>query len=448
VNKSFVPAKPFRDLRDLTRYRRSLVEAQSSERRRLIKLLEAADIKLAGVMSDVFGVSGRAILRALISGGHSPAEMAKLARGKLRKKRPLLIEALSVDLDGHRRGLLAMQLARVEAAEADIAVLDQQIATLLAPYKDYVELLTTVPGIDWLTAVIIIAEVGVDLSAFPTDRHFAAWIGVAPGNNESAGRAKPIGARKGNPYLTTALCNAATSAAATMPLAASFDTAGWLARTFDVYERVAPVVLGEDAAGPPLKRLIRVGDAFGLLFGEAEASALAGGVAATERKLGPAETVTITPEGLAEWQQLYRILQGYEAWAAHGPWITSRNAELGPQTATRFEVSRRVTAAEADAATRKRGEVRERVRELVGDNGVLMLPTMPGIALLVDAPEAEFEAFRSRAISMLCIAGLSGLPQVSVPVGMVSGCPLGLSLIGPPGRDRALLALARGVLAA
>jgi|SoimicmetaTmtLPB_FD_contig_51_2831794_length_1993_multi_2_in_0_out_0_2 transposase len=213
VNKSFVPAKPFRDLRDLTRYRRSLVEAQSSERRRLIKLLEAADIKLAGVMSDVFGVSGRAILRALISGGHSPAEMAKLARGKLRKKRPLLIEALSVDLDGHRRGLLAMQLARVEAAEADIAVLDQQIATLLAPYKDYVELLTTVPGIDWLTAVIIIAEVGVDLSAFPTDRHFAAWIGVAPGNNESAGRAKPIGARKGNPYLTTALCNAATSAA-------------------------------------------------------------------------------------------------------------------------------------------------------------------------------------------------------------------------------------------
>ena len=87
--------------------------------------------------------------------------------------------------------------------------------------------------------------------------------------------------------------------------------------------------------------------------------------------------------------------------------------------------------------------MRERVRGLVGDDGVLMLPTMPGIALLVDAPEAEFEAFRARAISMLCIAGLAGLPQVSLPVGTVSGCPLGLSLIGPPGRDRALLALAR-----
>ena len=212
VNKSFVPAKPFRDLRDLTRYRRSLVEAQSSERRRLIKLLEAADIKLAGVMSDVFGVSGRAILRALITGGQSPAEMAKLARGHLRKKRPQLVEALSADLDEHRRQMLAIQLARVEAAEGDIAVLDKQIAARLEPYKDHVALLITVPGIDWLTAAVIIAEVGVDLSAFPTVGHFAAWIGVCPGNNESAGRSKAIGARKGNPYLTTALCNAAIAA--------------------------------------------------------------------------------------------------------------------------------------------------------------------------------------------------------------------------------------------
>jgi amidase len=156
--------------------------------------------------------------------------------------------------------------------------------------------------------------------------------------------------------------------------------------------------------------------------------------------------VTIAPDGLTEWQQLYRILQGYEAWAAHGPWISSRDADLGPQTATRFEVSRRVTAAEAEAAAKKRAEVRERVRGLVGDDGVLMLPTMPGIAPLVEAPEEVFEAFRARAISMLCIAGLAGLPQLSLPVATVSGCPLGLSLIGPPGRDRALLALGRDVL--
>ena len=150
--------------------------------------------------------------------------------------------------------------------------------------------------------------------------------------------------------------------------------------------------------------------------------------AASRRRSGrsaAAETVTIAPEGLAEWQQLYRVLQGYEAWAAHGPWITSRNAELGPQTATRFEVSRRVTAAEADAATRKRGEVRERVRGLVGDDGVLMLPTMPGIALLVDAPEPEFEAFRARAISMLCIAG---------PCRPAAGLAAGRHGIGLPAR--------------
>jgi transposase len=212
VNKSFVPAKPFRDLRDLTRYRSTLVRAQASERRRLIKLLEAADIKLAAVMSDVFGVSGRAILRALIAGGQTAAEMAKLARGHLRKKRPQLIEALSVEVDDHRRHLWAMQLARVEAAETDIATLDKTIAAHLAPYSDHVALLVTIPGVDAIGAAIIIAELGIDLTAFPTVRHLAAWIGVCPGNNESAGKTKPIGARNGNPYLTTALCNAAISA--------------------------------------------------------------------------------------------------------------------------------------------------------------------------------------------------------------------------------------------
>jgi len=215
VNKSFVPAKPFRDLRDLTRYRRTLVETQASERRRLIKLLEAAGVKLAEVLSDVFGVGGRAILRALIIGGQSPAEMAKLARGQLRRKRPQIIEALSVEVAEHRRHLLALQLARVEAAEANIATVDRMIDDRLAPYHEYVDLLISVSGIDRVIAAIIIAEVGVDLSAFPTAAHFAAWMGVCPGNNESAGKKKPIGARKGNPYLVTALCNAATSAART-----------------------------------------------------------------------------------------------------------------------------------------------------------------------------------------------------------------------------------------
>ena len=212
VSGSFVPPKPIRELRDLTRYRRTLVENQGSERRRLIKLLEAEDIKLAGVVSDIFGVSGRAILRALIEGGHSAAEMSKLARGHLRKKRGQLIDALGGELAVHQRQLLAMQLARVEADEADIAALDRQIKQRLAPYAVQLELLMTIPGIDWVVAATVIAEIGVDMSVFPSHRHLAAWSGTCPGNNESTGKHKPSGARKGNPYLKTALCNAAIAA--------------------------------------------------------------------------------------------------------------------------------------------------------------------------------------------------------------------------------------------
>lgn len=212
VSGSFVPPQPIRELRDLTRYRRTLVENQGSERRRLIKLLEAADIKLAGVVSDIFGVSGRAILRALIEGGHSAAEMSKLARGNLRKKRGQLIEALAGELALHQRQLLAMQLARVEADEADIAALDRQTKQRLVPYAAQLELLMTIPGIDWVVAATVIAEIGVDMSVFPSHRHLAAWSGTCPGNNESAGKHKPSGARKGNPYLKTALCNAAIAA--------------------------------------------------------------------------------------------------------------------------------------------------------------------------------------------------------------------------------------------
>jgi transposase len=212
VRGSFVPPKPIRELRDLTRYRRTLVENQGSERRRLIKLLEAADIKLAGVVSDIFGVSGRAILRALIEGGHSAVEMSKLARGHLRKKRGQLIDALAGELAEHQRQILAMQLARVEADEADIAALDRLIGERLAPYAPQMALLITIPGVDWVVAATVIAEIGIDMSVFPSDRHLAAWGGTCPGNNESAGKRKPIGARKGNPYLKTALCNAAIAA--------------------------------------------------------------------------------------------------------------------------------------------------------------------------------------------------------------------------------------------
>ena len=213
VRKSFIPDKPFRVLRDLLRYRRTLVETQASERRRLITLLESADVKLAGVASDVFGVSGRAILRAIIKGERDPAVMAKLARGRLRQKRAALEEALDVSVPEHQRTMLALQLARVEAAEADIATLDIEIEERLRPYAKEMALLIDIPGIDWVVAATVIAEIGTDLSSFPSAAHLAAWAGVCPGSRESAGKHKPTGARKGNPHLKTALCNAATSAA-------------------------------------------------------------------------------------------------------------------------------------------------------------------------------------------------------------------------------------------
>jgi transposase len=213
MRKSFVPPKPIRDLRDLTRYRRTLVETQASERRRLITLLEAADIKLATVLSDVFGVTGRAILRALIEGAQTAAEMVKLARGNVRKKRPQLAEALAARIDDHHRRLLSIQLARVEAAEADIAAIDQEITSRLAPYEAQMALLCTIPGIEWVVAATVIAEIGADMKAFPTPQQLAAWAGVCPGNNQSGGKSRITSARKGNPHLKTALCNAATSAA-------------------------------------------------------------------------------------------------------------------------------------------------------------------------------------------------------------------------------------------
>jgi transposase len=215
IRPSFIPPRPIRTLRDLTRYRRTLVEAQASERRRLIKLLEATCMKLAEVLSDVFGATGRAILRALIQGQSTPAEMAELARGAARRKRGPLAGALGGQLAEHQRMLLDVQLRRIETTEQQIANLDEVIETHLQPYRAQIRLLMSIPGINRVGAAAILAEIGPDLSSFPTAAHLAAWGGLCPGNYESAGKRKQDGARQGNTWLKTALCNAATSAART-----------------------------------------------------------------------------------------------------------------------------------------------------------------------------------------------------------------------------------------
>jgi len=220
IRSSFVPAKPVRELRDLLRYRRKLVDACAAERNRLLKLLETANIKLSSVASDVFGVSGMAMLRALIAGTETPAEIAGLARGRLRRKLAELELALEGCIEDHHRYLLGMQLRRIEAAEHDIEELDARITAKLEPYDEQHQRLMQIPGVDWFVAAVIVAELGVDMTVFPSAAHAAAWAGLCPGNYESAGKRSGGKVRKGNRHLKTALVTAA--------VAASRKTGGYL----------------------------------------------------------------------------------------------------------------------------------------------------------------------------------------------------------------------------
>lgn len=213
LRSSFVPPQPIRALRDLTRYRRKLVESRSAERNRLLKVLETANIKLASVATDVFGTSGRLMLRALIEGKATPQEMADLAKKKLRSKIPQLELALEGKLEEHHRFLLKLQLGRLESVESDLADLEQRIQEKLQPYAAQLALLQEIPGVERTLAAVIIAELGVDMSVFQSVSQLASWAGVCPGNNESAGKRKTSRIPKGNVYLKTALVEAANSAA-------------------------------------------------------------------------------------------------------------------------------------------------------------------------------------------------------------------------------------------
>ncbi len=213
LRPSFVPPKPIRELRDLTRYRRKLVESQAAERNRLLKLLETANIKLSSVATDVFGVSGRLMLRALIEGKATPQEMAELAKRRLRNKIPELELALEGRVEEHHRFLLKLQLERLESVEKDLETLEQRIQEKLKPYAPQLALLKEIPGVDWTLAAVIIAELGVDMSVFANVSQLTSWAGVCPGNNESAGKRKSSRIPKGNVYLKTALVEAANCAA-------------------------------------------------------------------------------------------------------------------------------------------------------------------------------------------------------------------------------------------
>ncbi len=197
------------------RHRRTLIETRTAVRNRVLKLLEGVNIKLSGVASDVFGVSGMAILGALAVGTTNAAEMAGLARGRMRSKHAALEAALNGRMREHQCFLLGMQLRTLETISRDLDALDVRIEAQLEPFQAQHRLLTQIPGVDWVTAAAIIAGIGTDMDVFATARRLAAWAGVAPGNYESAGKPKGAGTRRGNVFLKSALFAAAVSAVRT-----------------------------------------------------------------------------------------------------------------------------------------------------------------------------------------------------------------------------------------
>ena len=210
--KSFVPPQPIRQLRELLRFRRKLVERAASQRNRVIKVLELAGIKLASVASDVFGASGRAMLRALAEGSASPAAMAGLAKGALRRKLGELEQALSVPLEPHQRFILTVALESLDHDEAGIARVEREIERQLEPYRAQQQLLMQIPGVNRIIAASLIAELGVDMSVFQDAAHLVSWAGLCPGNHQSADKRFSTRINHGNPFLKAVLVQAAVSA--------------------------------------------------------------------------------------------------------------------------------------------------------------------------------------------------------------------------------------------
>jgi len=216
IRPSFIAPRDIRDLRDLTRYRRKLVQSVSSERCRVQKILEDTNIKLTEVVSDLFGVTGQGLLDAILDGEViTPKDLDRLVKGKLRSKIPELAEAINGNLREHHRFMLRSFLSRLDSLAQQITMVERRIADLVKPYEKQVELLDTIPGVDRIVAIGILAEAGADMSVFPSERHISSWAGVSPGNESSNKKQKKNRTVDGNSYLKSILCEAAWAASKT-----------------------------------------------------------------------------------------------------------------------------------------------------------------------------------------------------------------------------------------
>jgi transposase len=215
IRGSFVPPAPIQAVRDLTRTRKQLVREIAQHTQRIQKTLDTANLKITGLVSNILGVSGRAILRALIAGQTDPVQLADLARGTLKNKRTELVEALTGRVTAHQRQLVKLHLELIEHLEAAVAGIDNQLGEALAPFREAVARVDAVPGIDIVVAQAIVGEIGLDMARFPTHQHLISWACLCRRLDETAGKRKSTRTRKGACWLKTVLVQAAWAAVRT-----------------------------------------------------------------------------------------------------------------------------------------------------------------------------------------------------------------------------------------
>ena len=232
----------------------------------------------------------------------------------------------------------------------------------------------------------------------------------------------------------------------TMPLAETFDCFGWFAKDAETYAKVGNVVLDDDASSTPLRRFIGCPELDALLLSDAEYMAYAPAAERVENTYDAERDFISLPFDIRDAYWAFRKCQAYEAWQALGEWITTRKPDLAPVIQDRFDFGKDISKAEFEKQSGIRLSIRQKLDDMLGDDGVLVFPTVPSAAPLKSESEDTLQAFREQALQLLCLSGVSGLPQITLPLAKVYGAPMGVSLMGPRGSDKRLIKMAQEIL--